>query len=134
MKHARVLLIPALLLHAGCLPSQDLDAHSWEETMAASQPRIMLIVGGLKSNLSNEELERRYRERMPQFRDVPGLVQKYYSYDQATQEWAGIYLWESEEALAAFLESDLRRSIPEAYELTEPPVIQRFPVIDVLRP
>lgn len=98
-----------------------------------AQPRFMLVVGGLKSKLSREELERRYKERMPEFRKVPGLVQKYYSYDEAANEWAGIYLWENEEALQAYLESDLKKSIPEAYELTAPPKIQRLPIVETLR-
>ncbi len=101
--------------------------------MSSVRPTIMLIVRGLKSDLPYEELERRYKERMPQFREVPGLVQKYYSVDESTGEWAGIYLWDSEESLAAYLESDLRRTIPSAYELTEPPRVERFPIVDVLR-
>ena len=101
--------------------------------MENPQPTIMLMVRGLKSDLSREELERRYRERLPQFRQVAGLIQKYYSYDESTGEWAGIYLWDSEESLARYLESDLRKSIPEAYELTEPPRVERFPIVDVLR-
>jgi heme-degrading monooxygenase HmoA len=100
--------------------------------MAEAQPTIMLIVRGLKSELSREEFERRYQERMPAFRDVEGLVQKYYSYDDSTKEWAGIYLWASEESLAAYLESDLRKTIPSAYGLTEPPRIERYPIVDVL--
>jgi hypothetical protein len=70
---------------------------------------------------------------MPQFRDVPGLLQKYYAYDPSTEEWAGIYLWDSEESAAAYLESDLRKTIPSAYELTQPPRVDRFPIVDVLR-
>lgn len=101
--------------------------------MSSVRPTIMLIVRGLKSNLPQEELERRYKERMPQFREVPGLVQKYYSVDESTGEWAGIYLWDSDESLAAYLESDLRKTIPSAYELTEPPRVERFPIVDVLR-
>ena len=93
----------------------------------------MLVVRGLKSDLPREELERRYKERMPAFRDVPGLVQKYYAYDEAAEEWAGIYLWESEEALADYLESDLRKSIPSAYRLTAPPIVERYPLVDSLR-
>ncbi|MGB5303324.1 MAG: hypothetical protein WBO43_02470 [Gemmatimonadota bacterium] len=46
---------------------------------------------------------------------------------------AGIYLWDSDESLAAYLESDLRKTIPSAYELTEPPRVERFPIVDVLR-
>lgn len=101
--------------------------------MSSVQPTIMLIVRGLKSDLPYDEMERRYKERLPQFREVPGLVQKYYSADPSTGEWAGIYLWDSEESLAAYLESDLRKTIPSAYELTGPPQIERFPIVDVLR-
>lgn len=101
--------------------------------MLDTQPKIMLVVSGLKSKLPFEELERRYKERMPKFRALPGLVQKYYAHDPATGEMAGIYLWDSEASLAAYLESDLRKSIPEAYELVQPPRIERFPLVDVLR-
>lgn len=101
--------------------------------MSDATPAIMLIVRGIKSDLSREELERRYKKRMPQFRDAPGLVQKYYSYDESTGEWAGIYLWDSEESLAAYLESDLRNTIASEYEITQPPRIERFPIVDVLR-
>jgi len=101
--------------------------------MPDSQPTIMLIVRGLKSRLPREEFLRRYKERMPQFRNVTGLVQKYYSYDESTGEWAGIYLWDSEEALAGYLESDLRKSIGSAYELEQPPCLERFQIVDVLR-
>jgi heme-degrading monooxygenase HmoA len=101
--------------------------------MGDARPAIMLIVRGLKSKLSREEFERRYKERLPQFREVAGLVQKYYAYDESTGEWAGIYLWGSEESLAEYLESDLRKSIPTAYELTEPPRLERFRIVDVLR-
>jgi heme-degrading monooxygenase HmoA len=101
--------------------------------MVDAQPTIMLIVRGMKSELSREELERRYKERLPQFRNVAGLIQKYYSYDESTEEWAGIYLWDSEESLARYLDSDLRKSIASAYELKEPPRLERFPIVDVLR-
>lgn len=101
--------------------------------MSDARPAIMLIVRGLKSRLSPDEFERRYRERMPRFREVRGLVQKYYSYDEATGEWAGIYLWDSEDALADYLESDLRETIATAYELIEPPHLERFQIVDVLR-
>jgi hypothetical protein len=101
--------------------------------MSDVQPAVMLIVRGLKSKLPYDELERRVRERMPHFREVPGLLQKYYSYDATTEEWAGIYLWDSEASAVAYLESDLRKSIPSAYELTQAPRVDRFPIVHVLR-
>ncbi len=102
--------------------------------MAAVQPRIMLIVRGLKTKLSREEFLRRTRERQPKFRELPGLIQKYYAYDETNDGWSGIYLWDSEESLAKYLESDLRKTIAAAYELTEPPRVERFPIVDILRP
>ena len=101
--------------------------------MVEIQPSIMLVVRGLKSRLPEEEFRRRYNERMPQFRDVPGLLQKYYSYDESTGEWAGIYLWDSAESVAGYLESDLRKSMSTAYELEKPPVLERFQIVDSLR-
>jgi len=101
--------------------------------MSGRKPAVMLIVRNLTSDLPREELERRVEERMPHFRALPGLIQKYYSCDEKTGEWAGIYLWDSEESLAAYLESDLRKTIPSAYELNAPPRVERFTIVDVLR-
>jgi len=42
--------------------------------MSNAQPAIMLIVRGLKSNLPHDEFERRYKERMPHFREVQGVI------------------------------------------------------------
>jgi heme-degrading monooxygenase HmoA len=86
-----------------------------------------------KSALSMEELQRRYRERMPDFRSLPGLVQKYYVHDPATDEVGGLYLWDSEESLQAYLASDLRKTIAAVYEVQGQPVVQRLSVLDVLR-
>jgi len=99
----------------------------------SAQPAVMLVVSGLKSKLPREEMERRYKERLPRFRDVEGLLQKYYAYDEVSGEWAGIYLWDSDESLARYLDSDLRKTIASAYELTGPPRIERFPIVDRLR-
>jgi heme-degrading monooxygenase HmoA len=102
--------------------------------MADTDPTVLLIVRGLKSALSREEFERRYKERLPRFREFDGLIQKYYAYDERTEEWAGFYFWDSEKSLAKYLESDLRKSIPAAYELTEPPRTEHFRIVEVLRP
>jgi heme-degrading monooxygenase HmoA len=102
--------------------------------MDATRPSVLLIVRGLKSKLSRREFERRYKERLPRFREAPGLIQKYYVHDESSGEWAGIYVWDSEESLEAYLRSDLRKTIAEAYELIEPPRVERFAIVDVLRP
>ena len=73
----------------------------------------------VKSGLETVELERRAIERRPRFKEVPGLVQKIYGKDESTGDMCGIYFFESKEALAAFKETELAKTIPAAYEATE---------------
>lgn len=84
----------------------------------------------IKSRLDAEEFERRLVERRPRFRDVPGLVQKIYGREEASGDVCGIYFFENEEALAAFRETELARTIPAAYEAVD----VRREVYDVLYP
>ena len=72
-----------------------------------------------KSGLNEDELERRLLERKPRFYEVPGLLQKIYGRDRETGAFCGIYFFESQEALAAYRETELARTIPSAYEVVE---------------
>ena len=83
-----------------------------------------------KSDLDEKELERRLLERRPQFREVPGLVQKIYGREEATGAVCGIYFFETQAALAAFRETELAQTIASAYEVTE----IRLEVYNVLYP
>lgn len=73
----------------------------------------------VKSDVDPEELDRRLLERRPRFKEVPGLIQKVYGRDESTGEVCGIYFFESKEALAAFRETELAKTIPTAYEAKE---------------
>jgi Putative mono-oxygenase ydhR len=73
----------------------------------------------VKSDIDLEELDRRMNERRPRFLEVPGLIQKIYGRDEKTGDTCGIYFFESKEALAAFRESELAKTIPAAYEATD---------------
>lgn len=96
------------------------------------RPGILMVVK-FKSSLSNEELEKRYKERIPQFEAFPGLVQKYYIHDPATDEWGGAYVWDSQASLDEYLASDLRKSIPDVYEIVGAPRIEISKVEYTLR-
>lgn len=91
-------------------------------------PAILFV--RVKSQLDEEELERRMLERRPRFLEVPGLVQKIYGKDEATGDMCGIYFFETQAALEAFRETELAQTIPTAYEATE----IRREVYDVLYP
>ena len=69
-------------------------------------------------------------ERRPSFLAVPGLIQKIYGRDPVTGDTCGIYFFESREALVAFRETELARTIPAAYEATD----VRREVYEVLMP
>ena len=84
----------------------------------------------IKSNLDPKELDRRINQRKPRFLELPGLVQKIYGRDETTGEVCGIYFFENEEALAAYRESELAKTIPTAYEAID----VRREVYDVLFP
>lgn len=83
----------------------------------------------LKSNLPEDELLRRAREREPQFKAIPGLLQKYYVRTGTAGELGGVYVWDSLESLQTFRASELARSIPTAYEVIQTPDLE---VLDVL--
>jgi len=68
-----------------------------------------------KSRLTDEQVLERYEARSPQYRAMPGL-------------------WESEEALKAFSESELRRTIPDACKIQGTSDILAAEVVMVLRP
>ena len=87
----------------------------------------------LKSDLPEEELLRRAKEREPQFKAIPGLLQKYYVKIDQNGQYGGVYIWDSTESLKAYRESDLAKSIPTAYEITEAPSIEMMDIFFQLR-
>jgi len=78
-----------------------------------------ILVVRIKSDVDPAELERRAIERRPEFQKIPGLIQKVYGRNEATGDWCGIYFFENKQALAAFRETELAKTIPTAYEATD---------------
>ncbi|MGR3320414.1 MAG: YdhR family protein [Pseudooceanicola sp.] len=74
-----------------------------------------------ESSLTEAEVLAVARERAPEFRDVPGLVQKFYLKLDKPDHFGGFYIWESREALMAFRESELAKTIPAAYRIIGAP-------------
>ena len=97
-----------------------------------SRPALVLLVK-FRTALSIEEAQQVIDSRIDQFRALDGLSQKYYLQDTETGEMAGLYLWDSAEALADFRESELRASIASAYQVVGEPRIEVFRIFDILR-
>ena len=94
---------------------------------------MILQIVKFRSDLTEEELLRIAHERAPRFRAIPGLIQKYYVRRAGPGEYAGVYLWDSKESAATFRESELARSIPEAYQVVEAPETETGDVLFPLR-
>lgn len=54
----------------------------------------------------------------PAFRDVPGLLAKTWLADPSTNTYGGVYVWQDRDALEAFRQSDLFRSVATHPNLT----------------
>lgn len=67
------------------------------------------------SKLSPDELINVCVEDLEDFRNVPGLIQKYYITEELTGAISGIYIFENKSARAAFWSSELAKKIPERY-------------------
>jgi len=93
---------------------------------------IMLIVK-IRTKLTEAQLLEVAHARAPQFRALPGLVQKYYVSGLGDGHVAGVYLWDSKASLEAFRASELAKSIAAAYEAMEPPIVEVGEVLFPLR-
>jgi heme-degrading monooxygenase HmoA len=73
------------------------------------------------SQLPDDEVQALFEERADAYRSVPGLLEKLYLRFHETGEFGAVYVWESEESLARFRESELAHTIPAAYRTTGSP-------------
>ncbi len=74
-----------------------------------------------KSNLSDEDVQEVFEGRADRYREVPGLVEKIYLHFRDTGEFGAVYVWESEDDLRRFRETDLARTIPDVYRVEGAP-------------
>jgi len=87
----------------------------------------------LKSKLPEEDILNKANERKPEFESIPGLLQKYYVKMNEEGNYGGVYVWDTKESLRAFKESDLAKSIPQAYEVIEAPSVEIMSILFQLR-
>jgi Putative mono-oxygenase ydhR len=68
-----------------------------------------------KSTLSPEKLINTCTQHLNDFKNVRGLLQKYYIAEEGTGAISGIYLFETKSAREAFWTSDVAKDIPGRY-------------------
>ena len=87
-----------------------------------------------ESSLSDAEVLAVARKRLPDFQAIPELRQKFYLKLQTPDHYGGFYIWETREALARFRQSDLAKTIPDAYRITGAPDVGIHDILLPLRP
>jgi hypothetical protein len=68
-----------------------------------------------KSTHSPDQLNKISRDDLEIFRNVHGLLQKYYISEEVTGAFSGFYIFESKSARSAFWTSELAKRIPVRY-------------------
>ncbi len=94
---------------------------------------MILQIIRLTSDLPEEELQKRAKDRAPNFKSISGLLQKYYIKTSNQGEYGGVYIWDSLQSLQAYQQTDLAKSIPEAYAIKGVPDIEIMDIIFQLR-
>ncbi|MCB1120786.1 MAG: YdhR family protein [Verrucomicrobiae bacterium] len=95
-------------------------------------PSLAMLVK-FKTSLTLEKVREVAESRIGDFRALKGLTQKYYLQEPATGEFAGLYLWDSQEDFLAYRDSELRASIAETYQVEGEPRVEVFQVVETLR-
>lgn len=86
-----------------------------------------------ETSLTEDEVVAIAKERAPQFRAVPGLVQKLYLKLDKPNHYGGFHIWESREAMLAFRDSELARTIPKSYQVVAAPDVDIHELLFPLR-
>jgi hypothetical protein len=86
-----------------------------------------------RSAVIDDEVLRKFEERADRYREVSGLVEKIYQQFREFGEYGALYVWDSDESLAAFRETE-PGTIPVVYQVTEPPRSELADVRLVVRP
>jgi hypothetical protein len=76
----------------------------------------------LPQPISREKGQEVFSSTAPKYREVPGLIRKYYLLSLDGQTAGGVYLWKSREQAEQLYNADWRKFIMEKYG-TEPTVI-----------
>lgn len=93
-----------------------------------------ILVVKFHSGLPDCQVQQLLHQRVPSVSAAHGLVQKYYTREVATGDYVGVHVFDSEESLECYRNSELSRSLPLVYQTTAKPRVEVFEVLFQLRP
>jgi hypothetical protein len=98
---------------------------------ARGLPVIIQLVR-FASRLTYDEVMERFEARSDQYREVPGLLQKYYVHYPETDEYGGVYVWDSKDSLQKWRETNLSSTLAGTYQIKDEPHREMLDVMVVL--
>lgn len=93
---------------------------------------MVIVLIRLVSTLGDDEAGRVTVRRLAEFRQVPGLVQKYVARGAQPHEYVGVLVFDSAGSAAAFRASPLAGTTAAAYAVAGPPAVEALPVLYTL--
>ena len=76
----------------------------------------VLVEYKLPVPVAREVMLEEFRAAEAMFRDVPGLVRKYFCYDAESHTGHSVYLWEDEQSARAFFDRRFTKSMLEKFD------------------
>jgi Putative mono-oxygenase ydhR len=95
---------------------------------------VIVSLVRFKSRLSDDAVQATFEERADRYRHVPGLVEKIYVRFRDSGEFGAVYVWNSEQALMDFRQTELAKTIPEVYKVEQAPSSELADVCLVIQP
>lgn len=86
-----------------------------------------------ESALSEKDVVRVAEDRIDQYAAIPTLKQKYYMKLSAPNHYGGLMIWESPTAMAEFRETELARTVGDAYKVVGAPKVDIYELMFPLR-
>jgi hypothetical protein len=95
---------------------------------------VIVSLVRFRSGLSDNAVQANFENRADRYLEVPGLVEKIYLRFRESGEFGAVYVWESEQALMNFRRTLLATTIPDVYQVEEPPDVELADVCLVIQP
>ena len=83
-----------------------------------------ILITSIKTRLSEEEVVKIAKTRKGYFQDVNGLIKKFWTYNEKTRVFYGIFEFESKKTLNNYLKTDFAQSVERTYKTIEPVKLQ----------
>ncbi|WP_042662525.1 YdhR family protein [Haloferax sp. ATB1] len=92
-----------------------------------------IVFATFESELNHDAIEETMRQRAQKFREVPGLVQKYFVHDRENDRYGACFIFDSAQSRDAYFESDLSAGVGAAYAVTGEPAVTKAHLLFPLR-